>query len=344
MLSEVSDNSKIMGVRVMKKFSLVLLVVLLLFLFVACSNPTPKYKFPVSQKEIEELLEIQKSPWHVADVQSYKESQAAYILKTDDGVANRLDIGVTCIIETKGFEDERFLSIQYLFPKDYTTEQIQQFQADEIPRLFDISTTLYGNSKEVKPVLKDFFTYMKSIDNYDKSGFIWAQRVGDNHLLFKMSPEYAGESRNVMSSLSIENNITYERYMTSKAELLMDSIREKQLDIHDTTIDDILKMESSGELKTSEVQYFVVRGCLNDFYKPKTVQKFLTMTPTEYPLSNKENYLTGRLVDNSGSMEVCLQPTSLTAKELKQERTHYLIRLCYEEKTFYVVLLSVLGR
>ncbi len=58
--------------------------------------------------------------------------------------------------------------------------------------------------------------------------------------------------------------------------------------------------------------------------------------------ANKDKYLSAKLVDNTGAIDVFLQATSLNNKELGIERKHNVVLFFYENTLVIVVRYSIL--
>ena len=58
---------------------------------------------------------------------------------------------------------------------------------------------------------------------------------------------------------------------------------------------------------------------------------------------NRDKYLRAKLVDDTGSIDVFLQTTSLNAEELSKERNNNVVMFYYEHNPFFVVRFSPLS-
>ncbi|MDD4781844.1 MAG: hypothetical protein PHT02_14740, partial [Tissierellia bacterium] len=59
-------------------------------------------------------------------------------------------------------------------------------------------------------------------------------------------------------------------------------------------------------------------------------------------MPNKDKYLSAKLVDNTGSVDVLLQMTSLKPNQLSMERNHNVVALYNNNEPVYVVRFSTL--
>lgn len=299
----------------------------------ACRNSIPRYEFPLSKTDVEKFLEIKKLPWHLVESQSFRESHTVYTLKTEEGAM--------IFIESQGFEEERSLCVQWFLPNDFTIERLKNFQTEEIPRLFELSTALYGNRKEAKSSAKDFAEYINDINCSKDNDIFWTYRIGDIHYRFIMSQWSRIATKSNTGSLSVMNSKAFEHNLNGRAKVLIESIRSENSVLHEATVNEILKMDSDGKFTNNEVQMFVVRGNVKDILKPESRPKLLKLTPDNLQFK-KENFISGKLQDGTNSMEIYIQPTSLTDKELKQDRKHYISRLVYNDEPIYALIYSTL--
>ncbi len=321
----------------MKKISMVLTIILILMLSVlnsSCSNSSPEHKFPLSQTDIEEVIKIQKLPYHLEDSQNFSESHDVYTLKTDEGAK--------IFVETNGLEEERALIITWALPHDFKDEQLKAFQDVELPRFFELMTVIYGNSKEAKKTSKDFNDYAENIDISKDKGIYWTFRAGDHHYRFKMSQWSTKSTDSNIGSLSVMNSKAYEKDLISRGKVIRESAKSQNSEFLETTVEDIMKTEAEGKYPNDRVQLIIVKGNVSEIIKPKSRPKLLTFMSDNLE-SDKDNFIRGRLSDSTGSMEIYIQPTSLTDEELKQERSHYLARISpVKGEYIYVLTLSAL--
>lgn len=317
----------------MKKLLLVLSFLISVILISSCSKSVPAYEFPLRETDVEKFIEMKKLPYHLKKTQSFRESQAVYTLETDEGAM--------LFIESNGFEEERFLCVQWYLPNDFTIEKLENFQTVEIPRLFELLKALYGNSKEAKTSSRDFFDYINSIDCSKDNDIFWIYREGDNHYKFKMSQWTQTVTKSNTGLLSIMNSKAFEQDLNGRAKVLIESIRSENSVLHEAQVDEILKMESDGEFPDNEVQMFVVRGNINYISKPDARPKLLKLVSGNLQYE-KDNFISGKLQDSTSSMEIYIQPTSLTDKELKQDRNHYIARLVSNDEPIYILIYSTL--
>lgn len=319
----------------MKKILMVLTVIIILMLSVfnsSCSNSSPAYKFPLSQTDIEEVIKIQKLPYHLEDSQSFSESHVVYTLKTDEKA--------TIFIETNGLEGERALIITWALPHDFKDEQLKAFHDVELPRLFELMTVLYGNRKEARKPSKDFIDYAKNIDISKDRGIYWSFRSGDHHYKFKMPQWSTKPTDSNIGSLSVMNSKAYEKDLISRGKVIRESAKSQNSEVLETTVEDIMKTEAGGKYPNDRVQLIIVKGNVSEIIKPKSPPKLLTLMSDNLE-SDKDSFIRGKLNDSTGSIEIYIQPTSLTDEELKQERSHYLARISpVKGEYIYVLTLS----
>lgn len=321
----------------MKKLLFFLSVLLILMLFVllssSCTKSVPAYKFPLSQTDMEEVMKMKNLQYHMEDSKSFSESHVVYTFKTDEGA--------TIFIETQGLEDERALTIKWSLPNDFNEEQLKAFQTEEIPRMFELMTAIYGNKNEAKSSTKDFDDYLKTIDISKDKAIYWTYRAGDVHYLFRMPQWSPNITEPNIGLLKVRNSKAFEKFNVSSSKVLAESARSQDIVLKALTVQEILIQEDEGKFPDEKAQWFIVRGSIDDIVKPKSRPRSLKLATFDFN-SEKEGFIRGTLKDSTGSMEIYIQPTSLTDKELEQERNHYIMRISLGEDHIYALSYSTL--
>jgi len=124
--------------------------------------------FPIDGEIVEDVLRDKNLNWTVVD-EEIKEYQSSFVIKDKKDAPGRLDIGITAIIDSIGYEEERYLTVQVMYPNDYSVEQIQEDQVQTLPLLFDIASEIYGNV-DSKALYDVFAKDLDDNENYKTKG------------------------------------------------------------------------------------------------------------------------------------------------------------------------------
>ena len=309
----------------------ILLLVLMILLCSACNNDNIQYTFPLSQEDVEQVFNKQQLSWNLEVNQPYQKNQTIYVLKNAEGVF--------CVVESRSNEGEKYLSLSLKFPINYSTDQMRRFNELEMSRLLNNVSMLYGNSKIDKKVFRDFSTYFDGKKSKEDGSLLWTKRMGDDHYKLTLYPK--GDEYQLYN-FSIMNSVAYERLISGYATAMRKTQNNDYMPLNKGTVSSIKDMESLEEKQDIKISRFIVRGYLKDIHKTAGLPDSFKMMSDNYLPPNKEGYLSATLVDDTGSIEVFLRPTSLNEDELNKERDHYVYFYNVKEP-FCVVQLSVLG-
>lgn len=87
---------------------------------------------------------------------------------------------------------------------------------------------------------------------------------------------------------------------------------------------------------------YALNGQLKNIKENKNAPEQLANISSIYLMPNKDKYLSAKLVDDTGSVDVFLQMTSLNTDQLSMERSHNVVILYNNNEPVYVVRLSTL--
>ncbi len=320
----------------MTRNQIILLCIALILLCTACSSSEQQYQFPIKTEDIEKALADQKLMWSVDNVE-YKDSQIVLTLRSNDGVVFGVGSNV--------YETGKILNITWSLPLEFTDEQFNEFYRKDLSELFDLSCILYGNSKELKKGLKEFLNYYERSEENFEGGIYWAKRIGDDHLQIDIkTTSNSQDKRNRLGTLIVMYSRAYEQYLRSLSEGWKKTAQINSIEIRNSSVIGIKKFDSSISEGGLYSEHFVIQGHLEDINEIKTVPELLKNTiSSQFLKPNRDKYLSAKLVDDTGSVDVFLQATSLNANELSMERNHNVVLLYYEHNPFFVVRFSPLS-
>lgn len=318
----------------MKRNLIKLLCTVLLLFCTACSDSDQSYQFPPTQNDIEKTLVEQKLAWHVTEVNKVQDSNVIFALENDDGVS----LGVNC----NEYENNRVLSLTWSMPRACTDEQMNVFYGKELPRLFDLAVALYGDSKELKKSLEEFFAYYRNADGKFEGGLYWTNRAGDEHLQIDIKSA-DGDKRNRTGIMFIVHGDAYEYFLELQRESWVKVSQIDSIEINNSTVSAMTAAPQRLDKPDFWGEHFCVQGRLEEVKEIKSMPESLKTTiSSRFLKPNRDKYLSAKLIDDTDSIDVFLQTTSLNTGELKRERCHYLVLYYYENEPFYVVRFSPL--
>lgn len=306
--------------------------------FTACSKEKQyEYEFLVGREDMERVLKEQKLNWFVKEVGEFEEAQKNIITLTND---DNIDIAVGF----KSDEGRKVLDIVWLLPRGITTEKYNEFYHNELPELLELVGIFYGNKREIDKGLDEFLDYYLNVESNYENGVFWTKRMNENHLEIKVHQYAFGENddKNRVGTLLVIPHESYEISLRLSNENLK-SIKDydSSMVFNKCTISELLNYEHPDE-KEPITKYFIATGYLDDIKEIKTIPDSLRNSNNRFVIPNKDKYLSAKLIDNTGSMDVFVEPTSLNTNELKMEREHNVIMFYYENNSVFIVINSAL--
>ncbi len=312
--------------------------IMIILLCTACSSEEQDYQFPLKKEDVEKALSNQKLDWSVDDVVKAENSQQViFSLKGNNGI--------TYSIASNVYENSKILFMTWVLPSEFTTDQFNEFYRKSMPEFFDLAGILYGNSKELKKGFREFSGYFKKAEGDFEGGLYWTNRIGDNHLQIETKP-FPGpqDKRNRVGTLLIVDSISYEHFQKISYENWKKSAQFDSTKISDSTVEELKEHTPTVNEEDYHGEYFVIRGHLEDIKKIHVVPDSLKNTiSNQFLKPNKDKYLSAKLVDDTGSIDVFLQTTSLNAEELSKDRNHNAVLFYYEQNPFFVIRFSPLS-
>lgn len=197
----------------MKKCLIMFMLLMVVVLIPSCSKGVTTSEFPISKEVVESVVQGKDLKWEIVNEQ-YQEFQSSFVMKEVGGEPGRTDIGVTVLFDSIGNEDEKYLSVQMMYPNDYSVEQIQNEQVNNFPLLFDIASRIYGINDSSKKIYNEFVNYMDKDVDYENKGVQWEKEVNGTHVLIRISSLTKGIMHRKCAIL-IMSNASYEKYMNS---------------------------------------------------------------------------------------------------------------------------------
>lgn len=311
----------------------ILHIVILMLLCTACSSQEQQYQFPIKTEDMETVLNEQELDWSVKEVGTVDEYQNIITLTNEDeiifGIGSKVD------------EGRKVLNMTWFLPAELTAEKFDQFYHDGLPRLFDLVGIFYGNSKEIDKSLNEFLDYYNKEENYN-SGVYWTKRIKDDHLKIEIKPwQNSSDDRDRLGTLIIMSDKSYENYLKLKYENMKNTAETGSIQLSEGTVAEILGNDLPADEKTYS-KHIIISGHLENINEIKNIPESLRNTGTKFMIPNKDKYFSAKLTDDTGTMDVFLQTTSLNKDELSLERKHNVMLSYYNKKPVVIVYNSAL--
>lgn len=315
----------------------IIFCIILMIIFTSCGIKETQYNFPPKLEDMENLLAEQGLNWELDDTFNYEDnSSERYLFLNEDGLEFSI---YSTIYESTEYESEKGMSVSWYLPKELTIEQTKEFYYKELPKVFDLISILYGNTKELKSSLNEFIKYYEKAEGNFEGDIYWTKRAGNNHI--RINTRF---QNNKLGLLNINTNKVYEEViLQSKNEIWKNTAKIDSIEISDSTVAKIKEVVISENKEDLYGKHFIIHGRLQNIKSIKTVPDSLMNIKSSFLKSNKDKYLSATLVDDTGEINVYLQMTSLNDDELKMERDHHVVLLYYEHDPFFIVRFSVLS-
>lgn len=316
-----------------KRSPLIILFFVIVILLTACNSiEQQQFQFPLQKEDVEKVVEEKQYSWSITNVEYVENSKTVFTLENNEDVT----VGIMTFLNENG----KAINLTWVLPKETSLGELNEFYQNEIPKLFDLISTFYGNNKELENGIKEFYKYYLDIDD-NLEGVYWTKRIGDDHLRIEIKTNLPKEI-GIIGTLIITSNSLYENFLVSKIENLKNLAKARFIETSDSTVGEILEFVPPDDAQIYYSKLFSFQGHLEDIKEIKTVPESLKNLRSKFLNPNRDKYLTAKLVDDTGSVDVFLQTTSLNKKEVGMERIHSVILLYYDNKPILTVLNSAL--
>ncbi len=318
----------------MKKIVYLLILVLLLtVLITACGSEEIQYNFPLDREIVEEVLAQEESSWYIEESQSFQEGHTLYTLKNENDklISN---------ISSYSKDGMRHLGLNFFTPskldKDPLTVTINENEWED---MFKLAFTLYGNSNDYKKVYREFVKYSNNRRSSEYGRAQWQKRIDDAHFRVTLNPLEEGMEDFTLTGIHIMNSDAYEDYSSNLVNMWKNAMDREGIEVlENITVSDIISMNKED---SDLVKSIIIKGHLENIKKLRDDELPSTIFPNSKAVPYKEDYLSAKLVDDTGSIQVILPASSLNKEELGQVRTHH--AYYFSKDNVCVINLSVLS-
>jgi hypothetical protein len=287
------------------------------------------YEFPVSAEDIEKVLSENEIDLYIKEHNVINDSRDIFTLTNDDNIT----VGIDSQIK----DSHKILNMSLFLPDSLPEEKVDSFYHSELSKYFEVVGRLYGNKRGTDKALNELMDYYISEQNYGNSLY-WNKRAGNDHLKVTIKP-MLNESKNQIVSLLIMPDELYEDYLILINEGWKRTAQSENIKIMNSTVADLKKKA----IPTDNIpEHFVIYGQLEDIKENKVAPEALNAIDSRFLIPNKDKYLNARLFDDTGSIDVFVEMTSLNNDELKMKRSHNITVFYHNNEPVYVISLSVL--
>lgn len=316
-----------------KQSPFIILFFIITIILTACSSTEQQqFQFPIQKEDVEKVIADKELNWFITNVEYDENSKTVFTLENnEDGTVG---------IGTYASENGKSISLHWVLPKEISSGEVNKFYQNELPKLFDIVSTFYGSSKQLENGINEFYKYyLRAEDNLE--GAYWTKRIGDDHLWIDVKTNLNSKYR-ILGTVTITSSKLYENYLKSKIESLKNLAKVDSIETSVSTVGEILEFVPPDDVQVYYSKFFSLQGHLEDIKEIKTVPESLKNLKSKFLKPNRDQYLMAKLVDDTGSVDVFLQTTSLNKEELGMERIHSVILLYYDNNPILIVLNSAL--
>lgn len=310
-----------------------------IILCTACNRENvPQFQFPLKTEDVEKTIADKGLHWSVRNVEYNKDYETVFTLENieEDTIGT---VGIGTVLN----ENRKVINLVWSLHKDISHDKFDEFYHNELPALFDLVATFYGSSKELKNGFKEFSKYYFGLEESFEGGVYWTKRIGDNHLWVDIKPWMGSEdSRNRLGTFTVASDSAYEYYLKSLSKNWKREDETVSNKVNYSTVAEILEFDQPDDEKEFYSWRFSLNGNFESIKEIKNVPESLKNLNSKYLKPNRDKYLMAKLIDDTGSVDVFLQTTSLNVQELSMKRNHNIVLLYYENNPILIVLNSSL--
>ncbi len=298
----------------------VIVSLICIILFILKSKESVKeYQFPLQTEDIESVLSEQNIDWYITDKGVVNESRNIYTLKNDENITMGVDAWIK--------DNHKIFNMSWFLSSNLTNDQVKDFFSNELSKHLELPGIFYGNKRGLDKALNEVLSYCLDENNYE-NGMYWNKRVGNDHLKIQIS---SGNYQNHSISLIIIPNEEYENYLKTSDNIWKEAASSENIEIIESTVAEIKEAAKEYAAPVNDMdifsKHFVVHGSLEEIKENKKVPEPLINIKSNFLKPNKDKYMNAKLVDDTGSIDVFVEMTSLNNKELSIKRNHNVVML-----------------
>lgn len=318
-------------------FLLVVVIVIIVW-FALGTNPVfnEQIQFPLKTEDIEKVFSENEIDWTIADHNAVDNSRDIFSFKNNKNITLGIDAQVK--------DNFKVLNMTWFLPDNLTSDEVNDFFNNELPKHFKLTGVFYGNKKELDKALDEMLNYYLDEKNYNKSLY-WNKRVGNDHLKVKIQPMLDGNKNQIITMMIMPHEL-YESYLISLSDTWAKAAELQNIKVLYSTVAQLKETAAENIPAENDMDifsgHFEIYGSLENIKENKSAFETLKSINSSYLIPNKDKYLSAKLLDNTGSVDVFLEMTSLNKNELSLKRNHSIVMLYNNNKPIYVVRFSAL--
>lgn len=317
-------------------FAAVIVIIIICIALGTNSVSIEPYQFPVKTEDIENVLAENETDFNITDHNVVDNSRNIFTLKNSKNI--------TLGIDTQVKDNYKILNMTWFLPSGLTSDEVNDFFHSELSSQFKLSGIFYGNKKQLDKALDEMISYYLDEENYDK-GLYWNKRVWNDHLKVKIQT-MVNDNKNQIVTLMIMPHELYESYLITLSDAWKKTAETNGINVLYCTSAQLkeaaIKDIQTGNDTDTFSKHFVIYGSLEDIKENNNIPEPLKGINSNYLIPNKDKYLSAKLVDSTGSVDVFLEMTSLNKDELSLKRNHNVVMLYNNNHPVYVVRFSTL--
>jgi hypothetical protein len=306
----------------------VFLICIIVFVFKG-QKTVKEYQFPLQTEDLENVLAEQNIDWYITDKGVVDESRIIYTLKNDENITMGVDGWIK--------DNHKIFSMSWYLPSTLTNDQVNIFFNNELLKHLELPGIFYGNKRGLDKALNEMLSYSLKDDNYENSLY-WNKRVRNDHLKIQIS---SGIYQNHIISLLIIPDEEYENYLKTSDNFWKEAASSENIEIIESTVAELKEAAKEYDEPVNDMdifsKHFVAHGSIEDIKDNKKIPEPLIDIESNFLKPNKDKYLNAKLVDDTGSIDVFVEMTSLNNKELSIKRSHNIVMLYNNNEFIYVV-------
>lgn len=282
------------------------------------------YDLPLDSNDVEAIISQKSLEWKIDSQDSFRDGHAVYLLKKDLEQFSKLPF---LVVDLEQSENMRHVMMSYV---SLDSPHDKFISKEELFEVFDLALTFYSNPDYSEILFNDFVDYSLE-KSPSEDGITWYRRIGNASFQILFYPA-DDENYGLNIRIVIANPDSIERMRELERYYWLASIEETGTDYSEGSIEEMLKMQLQDD-----VTYYLIESRLKDIKEIRTIPEGLSSFTNRFVRLDKEDYLSAKLEDDTGSVNVYIQPSTFTIDELEKIRNNIIISVKTGSEQFYIV-------
>lgn len=275
-----------------------------------------QYAFPLSSEDIESVLESEELSWEITDSRTLTEGNIVYTLEDKSDK-------IFSFLSSYSINGIRFLALNFFSGAPLSSKELSEpIDINKWNDMIKLAGIFYGNTKNTEQVYKELNDYLENRDSNIYGRAIWSKEIDGIHYMIQLQPSKKSNSQYIIQSIFIMNYDAIEGY----SKILVNGWRQRMINEDVEILENITvsEIESIRKRDSNTVKGLIIKGSLENIKKARKKDLPSVAYPNKDLLAYKNDYFRATLVDKTGSIKIIVRLTSLSEKELSQERIHYI--------------------